>query len=98
MLQIKNISKSFSGKTILKDISYIFPEHKRIALIGVNGAGKTTLLNILCGLEEYDKGEPLFQKKFALEPGDTAESVAQKIHHLEYKYFPGVVEKYILSS
>ena len=48
--------------------------------------------------EEYDKGKLLFQKRFEIEPNDTAESVAQKIHHLEYKYFPSVVEKYILNS
>lgn len=62
----------------------------------VANAEKETGITIHLVNEEYDKGEPLFQKKFALEPGDTAESVAQKIHHLEYKYFPGVVEKYIL--
>lgn len=62
MLQIKNISKSFSGKSIIKDVSYLFPSHKRIALIGVNGAGKTTLLNIVCGLEEQDSGDIIISK------------------------------------
>lgn len=45
--------------------------------------------------EHYDKGEILFQKKVDINKQDTAESLASKIHNLEYEYFPKVVEKYI---
>lgn len=57
MLQINNLSKSFSGRVILDNITYKFPTNKIVALIGVNGAGKTTFLNIISGLEEQDSGE-----------------------------------------
>ena len=45
--------------------------------------------------EEYDKGEILFQAKTQIEETDTAEDLAQKIHQLEYKYFPKVIVDYI---
>lgn len=45
--------------------------------------------------ENYDEGDILFQAKCSVEPIDTAESLAQKIHKLEYKYFPIVIEKLI---
>lgn len=45
--------------------------------------------------EEYDKGNTLFQAKTKIEDKETPESLAAKIHELEYKYFPEVVEKYI---
>lgn len=56
MILLKNISKAYSGRFVLSDVSYHFPQQERIALLGVNGAGKTTLLKILCGLDEADTG------------------------------------------
>ena len=45
--------------------------------------------------EEYDKGEILSQEKCEITPSDTADNLAHKIHQLEYKHFPRVVESYI---
>ena len=47
--------------------------------------------------ENYDEGAIIFQKSVKLSEDDTPESVANKIHKLEYKYFPKVIEE-ILSS
>ncbi len=40
-----------------------------------------------------DEGDIILQKKIAVEPSDNAESLAQKIHKLEYEYYPQVIEK-----
>ncbi len=45
--------------------------------------------------EEYDAGDIIFQAECAIEGNDTAESLAQKVHELEYKHFPGVIESVI---
>src|SRR5690606_42155773 len=45
--------------------------------------------------ENYDEGKIIFQAKTKVLPSDTAESVASKIHKLEQKYFPKVVEELI---
>ena len=42
--------------------------------------------------ENYDEGAIIFQKGFKLTENDTAESVASKIHKLEYEFFPKVIE------
>ena len=41
--------------------------------------------------EHYDEGKIIFQGKCAVEPHDTAEDVALKVHALEYEFFPSVV-------
>jgi phosphoribosylglycinamide formyltransferase 1 len=46
--------------------------------------------------QHYDQGEIIFQAKCSVEPNDTPELVAQKVHALEYEYFPGVIEKLVL--
>lgn len=43
--------------------------------------------------EEYDKGQIILQAKCKVNPGDTAETLAQKIHELEMEYFPIAIEK-----
>ena len=43
----------------------------------------------------YDRGQMLFQATCPVERNDTPESLAQKVHALEYKYFPHVVDHYI---
>ena len=42
---------------------------------------------------EYDRGEILFQARCAVLPHDTPESIAAKVHELEYRYLPETVEK-----
>jgi len=56
ILEIKNISKSYGEKVILKDFTYLFNRFEKAGLIGRNGTGKTTLLNIITGMTEPDSG------------------------------------------
>ena len=48
--------------------------------------------------EHYDEGEIIFQKECAVSPDDTPTMLAQKIHELEHKYYPEVVEKLLLGK
>jgi phosphoribosylglycinamide formyltransferase-1 len=43
--------------------------------------------------EHYDNGDIIFQDRCAVSPGDTAETLAEKIHSLEYKNYPRVIEE-----
>ena len=56
ILEIKNISKTYGDKVVLKDFTYLFNRYEKAGLIGRNGTGKTTLLNIITGLTEPDEG------------------------------------------
>lgn len=47
--------------------------------------------------EEYDEGNIIFQKEFPLTENESCESLEQKIHELEHKYFPSVIEQVIES-
>ncbi len=60
MIEINNISKSFSGRKVLNDISFKFESGKTNIIIGESGSGKTTLLKCMVGLNELDTGEVLF--------------------------------------
>lgn len=60
MIEINNISKSFSGRKVLNDISFKFESGKTNIIIGESGSGKTTLLKCMVGLNEIDTGEVLF--------------------------------------
>lgn len=66
MLRLQNINKTYAGKHILKDVSYLFPQGKCIALVGANGAGKTTLLNIISGFEACDSGQVMVSKGYVV--------------------------------
>ena len=41
--------------------------------------------------ERYDEGDIIYQAKCKVEPGDSAEKVAKKVHALEYEHFPRIV-------
>lgn len=62
MLEIKNLSVSFNGKTLLSDIDLTVKAGARHLLSGHNGSGKSTLVNVIAGNEEYkiDSGEIVF--------------------------------------
>ena len=56
LLQLSNISKSFSGIKVLEAISFKLFEGEVHALMGENGAGKSTLMKILMGMLKADSG------------------------------------------
>lgn len=56
LMTLENISKSYSEKILLKDISLGINEGEKIGIIGVNGTGKSTLLKIIAGAEVPDDG------------------------------------------
>lgn len=43
--------------------------------------------------EKYDDGAIIFQEKTSLKPSDSIEEIAQKVHELEYKYYPKIIEQ-----
>lgn len=45
--------------------------------------------------ENYDEGNIIFQSKCKITPNDNPQTLANKIHELEYKYFPKTIEKLI---
>jgi len=57
MIELKNISKSFSGNQVLKGVSAIFEKGKTNLIIGQSGSGKTVLLKSVIGLHDIDDGE-----------------------------------------
>jgi len=48
--------------------------------------------------EHYDDGDIIFAASCKIEPGDNAEVLANKVHQLEYEYFPKVIEQWILTG
>ena len=57
MIRADHISKTFEGRTVLKDISVEFDTGKTNLIIGRSGSGKTVLLKSLVGLHDVDKGK-----------------------------------------
>lgn len=56
-MTIENISKSYSVKTLLNNISFGISEGEKIGIIGINGTGKSTLLKIIAGIENPETGQ-----------------------------------------
>ena len=62
-IEIKNVSKSFKGIEVLKDISMTLESGHIYGFIGHNGSGKTVLLKLICAFLEPSTGEILFNGK-----------------------------------
>ena len=56
-LVVKNLRKSLSKKTIVRDVSLHVERGQTIGLLGPNGAGKTTTFYMIMGLIQPDSGE-----------------------------------------
>jgi phosphoribosylglycinamide formyltransferase-1 len=61
----------------------------------IAAADKETGITIHYVDEQYDHGQPIFQARIIVEPGDTPETLAKKVHLLEYEHFPRVIEEVI---
>lgn len=65
-IELKNVSKVFENKKILKNINLTINEGEMVSLLGPSGCGKTTTLKIIAGLFSSDCGDILFNGKSIL--------------------------------
>lgn len=56
ILEVSGISKSYDGRKVVDDFSWIFKKNQKLGIVGKNGCGKSTLLNMLTGKIEPDSG------------------------------------------
>lgn len=89
ILQVRGISKSFYGVTVLRNIDLdVFPGEIH-AICGENGAGKTTLMNILTGSFPPDSGDIYFNgEKVVFDSPKDAQQIGISIVHQEISLFP----------
>lgn len=60
LIELKNISKSFGKREILRNINLSVNEGELVTIMGESGAGKSTLLNIMAFFEQASGGEYFF--------------------------------------
>jgi phospholipid/cholesterol/gamma-HCH transport system ATP-binding protein len=75
MIEVKNISKSFNDRPVLKNVSGVFEKGKPNLIIGASGTGKSVLLKCIVGLAKPDQGEVLYDKRNFFE-GDRDTKIA----------------------
>lgn len=56
VIELKDVSKGYNGRTLIKDFTYEFSPEDRIGIIGGNGAGKSTLMDIMTAKIKPDSG------------------------------------------
>ena len=56
VIELKNVSKAYNSRTLIKDFTYQFSPEDRIGIIGGNGAGKSTLMDIITARVKPDSG------------------------------------------
>ena len=104
MIEIKNVTKTYSGKPALSQVNLTLPRGEIIGLFGENGAGKTTLMKCILGFIMYRgditlDGEPITTKNIAKISFATNEhsffpNLSPKGHMEFYKeHFPKFSEK-----
>ncbi|ATZ16183.1 spermidine/putrescine ABC transporter ATP-binding subunit [Entomoplasma freundtii] len=63
IIEVRNVTKEYDGRVVLKGISFDVHEGEFITLLGPSGCGKTTTLRIIGGFEKPSSGQVLFEDK-----------------------------------
>ena len=97
----ENLLKSFPRR-IINIHPALLPKYGGKGMYGdkvhqavIHSGDKLTGISIHYVNDHYDEGEIIFQESFEIQPDDTAESIAQKVHSLEYLHFPRVIEEVV---
>lgn len=59
VISLNHVNKSFSRRSILKDVSLDIETGKTVGIVGANGSGKSVLFKIVCGFVSPDSGQVL---------------------------------------
>lgn len=93
MIELKNVSKAYSGKRALRNVDLSFPRGEIVGLFGENGAGKTTLMKCILGLVSCSgnitlDGEPITRKNIVkLSFGTSEHSFFPNLTPTDHKAF-----------
>lgn len=60
ILELRDVSKSFGGVRVTRDLSFAVPRGGRVGLVGPNGAGKTTVFNLVSGVLPINGGSIIY--------------------------------------
>ncbi len=100
----ENIIDSFPGR-IVNIHPALLPRHGGKGMYGLNvhkavieNKEPETGITIHFVNKKYDEGNIIFQTRCRVESGDTPESLADRVHQLEYKYYPSIIEQLINNS
>jgi branched-chain amino acid transport system ATP-binding protein len=63
LLELKGVSLSFGGLSVVSELDLVVGEGEIVSLIGPNGAGKTTVFNLITGVYEPDEGEIVLDER-----------------------------------
>ncbi|MCD4744782.1 MAG: phosphoribosylglycinamide formyltransferase [Bacteroidales bacterium] len=99
-----NILREFKGR-IINIHPALLPKYGGKGMYGMN-VHKTVIeanekesgISIHYVNEKYDEGEIIFQVRCPVEKGETQDSLAEKIHKLEYEFFPKLIEQILTKS
>src|SRR5258708_6331154 len=68
-LELKNVSKSFGGASVLQGVNLTIERGEFVAIVGYSGSGKTTLISLMAGLLKPDRGTVKLNELEITEPG-----------------------------
>ena len=92
-IRVKNLSKSFSGRKVVDNLSFEVNKGEVFALLGHNGAGKSTTIDLILGLKEPDSGEAsILGMKASKNRKKVFEKVGVQLQHTEYQNMMTVEE------
>ena len=92
-IQVKNLTKSFSGRKVINDLSFEVYKGEVFALLGHNGAGKSTTIDLILGLKCPDEGNATILGMDATKHRKKVfEKVGVQLQHTEYQNMMTVEE------
>jgi polar amino acid transport system ATP-binding protein len=102
VLQLREVTKSFGEREVLRGIDLEIAEHEAVAMIGASGSGKSTLLRCIDLLEEIDDGDVFLDGEVITDPSVDAVAVRRRLGLVfqAYNLFPhlNVLENVVLGS
>ena len=92
-IQVKNLTKSFSGRKVINDLSFEVYKGEVFALLGHNGAGKSTTIDLILGLKCPDDGNAtILGMDAAKHRKKVFEKVGVQLQHTQYQNMMTVEE------